>query len=51
MKILAFDIGGTAIKYSICEDDKLLNVNEIPTNAMMGARHVMPSLSSCPGFL
>ena len=23
MKILAFDIGGTAIKYSICEDDKL----------------------------
>ena len=41
MKILAFDIGGTAIKYSICEDDKLLNVNEIPTNAMMGARHVM----------
>ena len=34
MKILAFDIGGTAIKYSICEDDKLLNVNEIPTNAM-----------------
>ena len=22
MKILAFDIGGTAIKYSICEDDR-----------------------------
>ena len=51
MKILAFDIGGTAIKYSICEDDKLLNVNEIPTNAMMGARHVMDTLKGLTNTL
>ena len=44
MKILVFDIGGTAIKYSICQDDKLLDVNEIPTHAMRGARYVMDTL-------
>lgn len=44
MKILVFDIGGTAIKYGICQDDKLLDVNEIPTHAMRGARYVMDTL-------
>lgn len=45
MKNLVFDIGGTAIKYGICENDKLLQVNEIPTNAFMGGRHVMDTLT------
>ncbi len=36
MKNLVFDIGGTAIKYGICENDKLLQVNEIPTHALRG---------------
>lgn len=44
MKNLVFDIGGTAIKYGICEDDQLIHVNEVPTNAMMGGRHVMDTL-------
>ncbi len=44
MKNLVFDIGGTAIKYGICEDNQLINVYEIPTNAMMGARHIMDTL-------
>lgn len=44
MKNLVFDIGGTIIKYGICEDDKLLDVIEIPTNAMMGGRHIMDTL-------
>ncbi len=45
MKNLVFDIGGTAIKYGICENDKLLQVNEIPTHASMGGRHVMDTLT------
>ena len=45
MKNLVFDIGGTAIKYGICENDKLLQVNEIPTHASMGGRHVMDTLA------
>lgn len=45
MKNLVFDIGGTAIKYSICENDKLLQINEIPTNAMRGGRHIMDTLT------
>lgn len=44
MKNLVFDIGGTAIKYGICENDKLLQVNEIPTKAHMGGRHVIDTL-------
>lgn len=44
MRNLVFDIGGTIIKYAICEDDKLSEVNEIPTNAMMGGRHIMDTL-------
>lgn len=44
MKNLVFDIGGTAIKYGICENDKLLQVNEIPTKASMGGRHVIDTL-------
>ena len=44
MKNLVFDIGGTAIKYGICENDKLLQVNEIPTHALRGGRHVMDTL-------
>lgn len=45
MKNLVFDIGGTAIKYSVCENDQLLHINEIPTNAMRGGRHVMDTLT------
>lgn len=44
MKNLVFDIGGTAIKYGICENDKLLQINEIPTKAHMGGRHVIDTL-------
>lgn len=44
MKNLVFDIGGTVIKYSICENDKLLNVEEIPTNPMLGGTHIMDTL-------
>ena len=45
MKNLVFDIGGTAIKYGICENDKLLQLNEIPTHAIMGGRYVMDTLT------
>ena len=46
MKILVFDIGGTSIKYGICVDDVLQNVQETPTNAKLGGRHIMDTLIS-----
>lgn len=41
MKILVFDIGGTSIKHSVCEENKLAEVHETPTNAQLGGRHIM----------
>ncbi|MBQ9989376.1 MAG: ROK family protein [Lachnospiraceae bacterium] len=46
MTILVFDIGGTSIKHGICIDGKLNNVNETPTDARKGARHVMETVIS-----
>ena len=44
MKILVFDIGGTAIKYGCCVDNVLTEVHEIPTEAKKGGRHIMDTL-------
>ena len=44
MKILVFDIGGTSIKYGCCVDNQLTEVNEIPTEAKKGGRHIMDTL-------
>lgn len=44
MKILVFDIGGTALKYGLCADGKLENVKEIPTNAHLGGPHILETL-------
>lgn len=46
MKILVFDIGGTAIKYGCCQDGVLAEVKEIPTEAKKGGRHIMDTLVS-----
>jgi len=46
MKVLVFDIGGTAIKYGVCADDKLLWVKEHPTNAKNGGRFVLDTVIS-----
>lgn len=46
MKILVFDIGGTSIKHSVCIDDRLLNVEETPTNARLGGRYVVDTVIS-----
>lgn len=45
MKILVFDIGGTSIKHSVCIDDKLSEVHETPTNARLGGRHIMDTIT------
>lgn len=47
MKVLVFDIGGTAIKHGVCIDDKLINVEETPTNAKLGGRHILDTVISC----
>lgn len=41
MKILVFDIGGTAIKYGICQDGVLLETKECPTEALKGGPHIL----------
>lgn len=41
MKILVFDIGGTAIKYGICRDGHLEETKECPTEAFKGGPHIM----------
>ncbi len=46
MKVLVFDIGGTAIKHGICIDDKLTSVHETATQASLGGRHIMDTLIS-----
>ena len=44
MKVLVFDIGGTSIKYGYCVDSKLVQVQETPTEAKKGGRHIMDTL-------
>lgn len=46
MKVLVFDIGGTAIKYGYCIDSKLEEVHETPTEAKKGGRHIVDTLVS-----
>lgn len=41
MKILVFDIGGTAIKYGICKDGELISTYEIPTESHKGGPHIL----------
>ena len=44
MKILVFDIGGTAIKYGICQDGQLEETNECPTEAFKGGPHILNTI-------
>jgi predicted NBD/HSP70 family sugar kinase len=46
MRVLVFDIGGTSIKYSVCTDNLLDEVKETPTNAKLGAAHIVETLIS-----
>lgn len=42
MKILAFDIGGTEIKYAFCDEEfNLTEKNSIPTNAKEGGKRII----------
>ena len=46
MKVLVFDVGGTSIKYGYCIDNTLMDVQEVPTEAKKGGRHIMDTLIS-----
>lgn len=46
MKALVFDIGGTSVKHGICTDGVLSDLAETPTQAELGARHVMETVMS-----
>ena len=42
MKILVFDIGGTEIKYALCDENFVLtNKNSVPTNAYEGGKRII----------
>lgn len=42
MRILAFDIGGTEIKYGLCDDNfNLIQKNSVPTNAHEGGKRIV----------
>ncbi len=42
MRILAFDIGGTEIKYAVCDENfNLTDKNAIPTNAHEGGKRII----------
>lgn len=54
MKILAFDIGGTEIKYAFCDENfNLTEKKSIPTNAHEGGRRIIERvveiIKSCDG--
>ncbi len=49
MKALVFDIGGTSIKYGVCENGTLTQVKETPTEAYCGGRHVLNLVASLVG--
>ena len=44
MKILVFDIGGTAIKYGICTNGHLEETKEYPTEAFRGGTHILNTI-------
>ncbi len=44
MKIIAFDIGGTAIKYGIFESETLISSNEIATEAQKGGESIFSKI-------
>ena len=44
MKILVFDIGGTAIKYGICKNGHLEETKEYPTEAFRGGTHILNTI-------
>lgn len=47
MKILTFDIGGTNIKYGLCDEDfKLLETHKIPTEAHKGGQVLIEKIIS-----
>ena len=46
MKILVFDIGGTSIKYGVCTDHVLGEVQETPTQAQLGGRHILDKVTA-----
>lgn len=46
MKNLVFDIGGTSIKYGVCQDNALTDMRELPTNAKKGGAHILKTVIS-----
>lgn len=46
MKILVFDIGGTAIKYGLCENGHISEARECPTEAQKGGPYILETICS-----
>ncbi len=46
MKNLVFDIGGTSIKYGVCQDNSLTDTKEVPTHAEKGGTYILETVIS-----
>jgi predicted NBD/HSP70 family sugar kinase len=46
MKVLCYDIGGTGVKYGVCEDGRILEKGSFPTDASLGQLHMSESLKN-----
>lgn len=49
MKVLVFDIGGTAIKYGLCDNGVMINNDKTPTEASKGGEHIVELLLEIAG--
>lgn len=49
MKVLVFDIGGTAIKYGLCDNGVMINNDKTPTEANKGGEHIVELLLEIAG--
>lgn len=46
MRNLVFDIGGTSIKYGVCQDNRLTDTKELPTYAKKGGAYILETVIS-----
>ncbi|MDE5910565.1 MAG: ROK family protein [Lachnospiraceae bacterium] len=46
MKNLVFDIGGTSIKYGVCLNNRLTDMQELSTHAEKGGTHILETIIS-----
>lgn len=47
MRVLCFDVGGTSIKYSVVENDKILEMKSMPTRINFNKNYILEDILEC----